>query len=362
MKVHLAFFLALASEAVAHEIPVCVDESLEGISLIQTSSHHIPHSKAPARAAEMVPQIPFEKQITDSVHAVSAPTKGPYKTAHNHHDYDITGTDNGTLHVYYPEGTDGEQFPLISYLHGASGSMLDLLAYSEHFSQLASYGFVVVAPNTCNFRCKDAVKSPFADCNQVAVTGTNPDADGWNTFFGEQIKAISMSRGLAKSGDAIFKSIDWNAGIAIAGHSMGGQATAWAAHKNCTSQWDIKTAAIHHGMGGTTNEMISVPVIAMAGKYDGVSSAKTKDVFTKSPVYPKVFREVGTWSSGGTHTEPVFTPNPLLATYTAAWFKYTLGLDKDNKYHDMIFGNNDDSLCNSQKMSECILREHAVDA
>lgn len=285
----------------------------------------------------------------------SPPTKGPYATA-NKRDYKITGTDSGKLHVYYPKGAEGEKFPLISYAHGLAGGSVDLLGYATHFAQLASYGFVVVAPNTCNFGCKDSVKSPFADCNQVAVTGKNPDADGWNTWFGEQIKAISMSRDLASSGDSIFGSINWDVGIAIAGHSMGGQATAWAAHKNCTQQWDIKTAAIHHGVYGTTNEMIGVPVIAMGGTSDASITLKTKDVFTKSPIYPKVFRDI----VGGPHTEPVLSPNPLLATYTAAWFKYTLGLDEDNKYHDMIFGNNADSLCNSQEMNECILDETAL--
>ena len=79
-------------------------------------------------------------------------------------------------------------------------------------------------------------------------------------------------------------------------------------------------------------------------------------MFAKSPVYPKVYREI----VGVPHTEPVLAPNALLATYTAAWFKYTHGLDKDNKYHDMIFGNNEDSLCNSQEMNECILEDTAV--
>jgi len=193
-------------------------------------------------------------------------------------------------------------------------------------------------------------------CNQVAVTGKNPDADGWNTWFGEQIKAIDMARDLTQSGDSIFKTINWDVGVAIAGHSMGGQATAWTAHENCTSQWGIKTAAIHHGVWGTTNEKIGVPVIAMGGTKDQSITVKTKDVFTKSPIYPKAFRDI----VGGPHTEPNLVPNPLLATYTAAWFKTTLGVDEDNKFHDMIFGNNEDSLCNSQEMNECIVDEHAM--
>jgi dienelactone hydrolase len=289
-----------------------------------------------------------------SAAAAAPPTRGPYATAYKR-DYKITGADSGKLHVYYPQGAEGEKFPLISYAHGLAGGSIDLLGYAAHFKQLASWGFVVAAPNTCNLGCSDAVKSPYADCNPTAVTGKNPDADGWNSWFGEQIKAIEMARNLTAAGDAIFATVNWDHGVAIAGHSMGGQATAWTAHENCTSQWGIKTAAIQHGVWGTTNEEIGVPVIAMGGTSDASITIKTKDVFTKSPTYPKVFRDI----VGGPHTEPNLIPNPLLATYTAAWFKYTLDLDQDGKYHDMIFGDNEDSLCNFQEMNECILEEHA---
>lgn len=290
-----------------------------------------------------------------SVACADAPKKGPY-AADSKKDYKISGVDSGKMHVYYPKGAAGEKFPMIAYAHGLAGGSVDLLGYAEHFNQLASWGFVVVAPNTCNLGCSDKVKSPYADCNQFAVTEKNPDAAGWNTWFGEQLKSIEMARDLSKSGDAILKNINWDVGVAIAGHSMGGQATAWSAHENCTSQWGIKTAAIHHGVYGTTNEKIGVPVIAMGGTSDAEITVKTKQVFTQSPTYPKVFRDI----EGGPHTEPVLAPNALLATYTAAFFKFTLGLDENNKYHDMIFGNNTDSLCNSQKMNECILLEHAV--
>jgi len=287
--------------------------------------------------------------------AAAPPTEGPYSTS-SKRDYVISGQDSGKLHVYYPKGAEGEKFPLISYAHGLAGGSVDLLGYAEHFGQLASWGFVVVAPNTCNFGCKDAVKTPYADCNQVAVTGKNPDSEGWNTWFGEQLKAIEQAQELSKSGDVILSTVDWEAGIAIAGHSMGGQATAWSAHENCTSQWGIKTAAIQHGVWGTTNEHIGVPVIAMGGTSDASITVKTKDVFTKSPTYPKVFRDI----VGGPHTEPVLLPNALLATYTAAFFKYTLGLDEGSKFHDMIFGDNADSLCNSQEMNECITLESGI--
>lgn len=291
------------------------------------------------------------------VSAVAAPpTLGNYKTAFKQYDIPKVAGDGGSMHVYYPSNaTEGEVFPLISYAHGLAGGSIDLLGYAKLFSQMASFGFIVVAPNTCNFGCADKVKSPYADCNQVAVTGKNPDAAGWNTWFGEQIKAIEWAGNQSKASDPIFKMLDAAAGVAIAGHSMGGQATAWAAHENCTSRWNIKAAAIHHGVYGTTNDKIGIPIAGYGSTGDASISMKTKDVFTKSPILPKMWRYI----VGSSHLEPVLLPpaeNPLLATYTVAWFKVILNRDPESYWHGMIFDTSDPNyICNSQKMEECVI-------
>jgi len=287
--------------------------------------------------------------------AVAAPpTLGNYETNFKSYTIPKVAGDGGSIHVYHPSNaTAGEQFPLISYAHGLAGGSIDLLGYAKLFSQMASFGFIVVAPNTCNLGCADKVKSPYADCNEVAVKGKNPDAAGWNTWFGEQIKAIEWAQNQAKTSDPIFKMLDSAAGVAIAGHSMGGQATAWAAHQNCTSRWNIKAAAIHHGVYGTTNDKIGVPVAAFGSTGDASISMKTKDVYTKSPVLPKMWRYI----VGSSHLEPVLVPpaeNPLLATYTVAWFKVIMNLDHDNYWHDMIYDESSPNyVCKSQKMQEC---------
>jgi len=292
-----------------------------------------------------------------AVVGAAAPKKGPRATARVT-NYKIEGTDSGKMHVYYPsDAQEGEQFPLISYAHGLAGGSIDLLGYTAMFNQLASWGFVVVAPNTCNLGCSDPVKSPWADCNQVAVTGKNPDADGWNTWFGEQLKAIEWAK---QQDDKVLNLVDWNYGVSIAGHSMGGQATAWAAHSNCTTQYNIKAAAVHHGVWGTTNDQIGVPLAAFGSTGDASISMKTKQMFDQSPVYPKIWR----YLKGSSHLEPVTEPpaeNPLLATFTAAWFKYNIGQDPDGTFHDMIFDTTDpDSMCNSQEMDTCTLLEKEV--
>ena len=68
-------------------------------------------------------------------------------------------------------------------------------------------------------------------------------------------------------------------------------------------------------------------------------------------VRPATYRNLEGWS----HLEPVLVPpieNPLLATFTAAWFQVTLNDDK-SKWRDMIFGQGPGTLCGETPMVEC---------
>lgn len=295
--------------------------------------------------------------------AVGAPTMGQYKPATKFYSIPNIGGDGGLMHVYYPSNvSQGETFPLISYAHGLDGGSIDLLGYAYLFNRIASFGFIVVAPNTCGFLgCADREKRPWTDCNKEVVHSHNPLFPLWDTWFGEQLRAIEFAQNQSKTSDPIFAMMDSAAGVGIAGHSMGGQATSWAAHENCTSHWNIKAAAVHHGVTATNNTKIGVPLAAFGGTLDSWISQMTKDMFVKSPVYPKMWRYITGASS--THLEPVLLPpleNPLLATYTAAWFKVFLGQDPDNYWSSMLFNkSNANYLCNSQKMKECIVEQKA---
>jgi hypothetical protein len=46
--------------------------------------------------------------------------------------------------------------------------------------------------------------------------------------------------------DDPFLGVDWDNGVGIAGHSMGGQSTTIAANAACAAQFDIRAAAVHH--------------------------------------------------------------------------------------------------------------------
>lgn len=287
------------------------------------------------------------------------PHYGKYKPARKFYKVPKINGDGGEMHVYYPsDASQGEKFPLISYAHGVLGGGIDLFGYTHLFNQLASFGFIVVAPDSCNDGCKDQEKHPWADCNPDSKWAVIP---GFRTWFGEQLRAIEWAQNQTKAGDSIFEMLDMNSGVGVAGHSMGGQATAYSAHENCTSKWNIKAAAVHHGVTAVTNHNIGVPLAGFGGVLDEWISDMTKEMFEQSPVYPKLWRDIRGLSS--THLEPLLEApllNPLLGTYTAAWLKIHLRQDPDKYWHGLIFDeSNADYLCNSQSMQECIVKSKA---
>jgi len=292
------------------------------------------------------------------------PGKGPYTPARKFYSVPTLDASVGTgeMHVYYPSnGKPGENFPLISYAHGAAGGGVDLLGYTRLFNDIASFGFIIVAPNTCFSGCSDR-QMHYADCNPSA----KHTAGGWSTWFGEQLKSIEWAQNQTDAEDKILSMVDWEAGVGISGHSMGGQSTTWAAHDDCAAQWNIKAAVIHHGAGGNIGwkgngavNITKTPLAAYTSSGDGCCERPTKEDYDAAPVRPKVYRDI----QGSSHLEPVLEPpaeNPLLATYTAAFFKIYLNGDSDS-YYKMIFDEtSDDYICKSQKMKECIVEKAAV--
>jgi S-formylglutathione hydrolase FrmB len=261
------------------------------------------------------------------------------------------------MDVYFPEH-DGsaESFPLVAYSHGMLEAALGPIEYQhlilgKLLSQLASHGFIVASGETCNAAgCGDKVNAPYTDCAGLAPVAP----DGWASYYGEQLKTIEWARNQSKLGDEIFQRLDVQAGAAIAGHSMGGQATTLSAHFECTKRFDIRVAALHHSANGATSlgnlgVNVSVPLAGFGSTGDASCTRETEEIFESSSVYPKVF---GKWQ-GFSHLAPtILNYNPALATMTAAWFKVHL-LGDQGEYHELIFGNSSESLCNAAVTEEC---------
>jgi dienelactone hydrolase len=299
--------------------------------------------------------------------AVSAPpTAGPWPTAQASYKVAALDATDPSIWLHYPvcNTSSCPKFPLLAYAHGAAGGDIDILGYWAHFQQLASWGFVVAAPDSCDVGCTDASGgAPWTDCAGDLPVGP---VGGWAAWYGEQLKSVDWARNMtATSGDPVFATIDWDAGVGVLGHSMGGQASTISASAACAERWGIRAAALIHPEIGTlpwgnTGANMSVPVAMFTSTGDNLCPASTAvetmqafNASVQGQTLPSAYRNAQGWS----HLEPVLGAvfeNPLLATYTAAWFKVFLNGDRE-VFFNMIFGGPADatSLCNSEAMAGC---------
>lgn len=285
------------------------------------------------------------------------PPAGAYATSKKTVQVSALDSSNQKLHIHWPSNANaGEKFPLVSYLHGLAGGGIDMIAYERLFADMASYGFVVVAPSGCSYGCKDKVGAPYTDCAGLPDVSPN----GWGSFYGEQLKGIEYAKNQSSAGDAVFSMVDWSAGVGISGHSMGGQATTITSCAECAQKWNIRAAALHHPADGKTpagniGVNASIPLAAFTSSGDGIWP-ETHDIYFNASVAPKVYRD----QTGFSHLEPLLivnqigTYNPWLATMTAAWFKVYLTGASSGQWHDMIYSKTSaTSLCNYANMTAC---------
>ena len=239
-----------------------------------------------------------------------------YKTKEKTFEVEALDKSDQHVHLYYPIGEDESvRFPFISYAHGLfGGNEIDINGYYDFFHQLASYGFVVGAPASCNTGCEDHLNAPYTDC----AGGPLPISEfkGWNSYFGEQFKTIEWARNMSNS--SIFNTIDWSVGVGIAGHSMGGQATTQSSHFECVKEWDIRASVIHHAAPcdvfetqNAGSNITNVPLASFTSSGDSCCEESTKKIYEAAKVKPKLYRDLKGWS----HLEPVLIPpveNPKL--------------------------------------------------
>lgn len=281
------------------------------------------------------------------------PTIGPYATeTQTLNCAALDKSNSGVVFTYPSNATKSKTFPLIAYAHGMAGGGVDMLGYALIFHQMASYGFVVAAHKSCSNGCSCGA-SRWTACNGLPPI---EPSKGWPEYYGETLKTIEWAKN--SSGDP-FNRIDWSKGVGISGHSMGGQSTSNAATKACTQEYDIRAAVLHHSANGQTKygnigTNISVPTASFTSSGDGIWK-ETRDIYEAIPKIAgsKVYRN----QVGFSHLEPVLVPpieNPLLATFTAAWFQIYLNGDK-GEYYDLIFGSSASSICKYAEMEECIV-------
>eukprot|EP01065_Artemidia_motanka_P049725 TRINITY_DN831_c0_g1_i3.p2 TRINITY_DN831_c0_g1~~TRINITY_DN831_c0_g1_i3.p2 ORF type:complete len:305 (+),score=137.15 TRINITY_DN831_c0_g1_i3:63-917(+) len=267
--------------------------------------------------------------------AAAVPTEGPHKVQKKVYEVEAMDPTNKKVTVFYPTGDPEGKYPLLSYAHGAAGGGLFLLGYNKLFEQIASFGFIVAAPQSC-----------FAGCK-----GT-----GWKQYFMEQLKMVDFAKNVSAAGKEEWAStLDLSTGVGVVGHSMGGQAVGYSSVEPYVSQYNLKAAMMHHPFTLLVKpEDIAIPIAVFTGTTDHLCPPKTaKKLYAGLTVKPRTYRN----QVKMTHLEPVLESitqeNPYLGYYTAAWFKVYLNGDK-GEYYDHIYNQTDsESLCNYAGMDGC---------
>jgi len=279
--------------------------------------------------------------------ASDAAPKGPYKTSFQVvKDVAVMDKSSQKINVWFPKGKEGQKFPLISYAHGlGGGGVIEPIAYTALLKAIAEFGYVIVAPDACDFGCSDLATLPL-------------DPPGFKHYYLQQLKAIEWARNQT---DGLFSTVDFSVGVGIAGHSMGGQATVYSSSEAGAGH-DIRAAVMHHAFTHSYPAPV-VPFLAFTGTKDTTAPPKMSQGFFGAERAHPVKGLVN--KVGATHHEPDITDyNPKVAPFSAAWFK--IFLDKTPQadgfdYHDMVFGSGANSLCGGGDgdMQQCELHDAA---
>jgi len=258
------------------------------------------------------------------------PHRGPYKTANVDYEVDTLDETMPEVVVVYPIRILGnETFPFISFNHGAgSGGLQTYALHIGILNGLASHGFIVGATKSCMIGCSEGF---------------------WTNYWEEQYKVIEWAQSEEMRNDPILGQVNHDLGYGIAGHSMGGQATARSATR--ASAQNVKAAILYHPYhqrGEEIGQDIDVPLAGFTGTLDTCCGEESTRAYYDDAPTPKTFADM----SGALHTEPN-APNSRWEAYSAAWFQ--IWINKDNgTYYDLIYDDsNPDSLCNFYDMRTC---------
>jgi len=268
----------------------------------------------------------------------------------------LSGVTTRDYVITFPSNSSqGQRFPLISYAHGAAGGRVDMLAYQHHFNDLASYGFVVIAPKSCFMGCPAPKNASKALLELSESGGCLPWVDGpqWTRFVYENTRAIDYAKNETAKDSEWAAKIDWSAGVGTAGHSMGGETSVQLASAMLAKKYNVKAMVCEHCLACLkTGDLITTPAMFMTGTGDyEVFPNQVKDAYTKDTAAPKSFRN----EKGRGHTEMLdllVQYNPAVARHAAAFYKVWLNGDRKD-YYDIVYGNGSTSFCHYADMYEC---------
>jgi len=230
--------------------------------------------------------------------------------------------------VYAVPKTSGEKFPFISFAHGTTaGGAKTLVDYATDLEVVASYGFVIVAAESC----------PLVEC--------------FSGYCHDQMQTIRACKQNPALHPAL-ASADFS-NVGIYGHSMGAMATLGSVGGSLSCKVDfslkIKAAVAQHpcwdiNMGAS---YIALPIMFTAGSTDKICpDGCSKNFFnqiTKSP--SKIMFDV----KGANHFEPTNLGSrsevPAVAYFLSCWLR--------NENCDKVYGSSGREICNVAPLHWC---------
>ena len=263
------------------------------------------------------------------------PLMGFYSAAHKKYKVPEMDVTNKHITVFYPTGYDASSTPpfrLLAYAHGYGGGGIQTgPVYWEMCTALASWGYVVTLHHSCDLGC------------------TKKDGKwGFDDYYKEQLKAIDfVSNMVSQGGDPAFANLDFQAGVGVVGHSMGGQATLFSSAYNASSH-NIKAAVYHHAYTEDL-QVPQVPFLSMTSVYDDEADPQKmgKAIFDIEGT-ENLTKGIVSTSDYGHHEADILGFNPLVPQFTVAWMKVLMeGTMEEGgvNFEEMIFGDGDTSIC-----------------
>lgn len=216
--------------------------------------------------------------------------------------------------IVYPKGAAGEKFPVIVYGHGALSTVTGI--FTKQFKTIASYGFIVVAPNSCPTACDFR--------NDMIAT---LEAPGTSPLLHPAFSTADLSR------------------TGIMGYSNGAAASyGLSTDKAMMSSHNVRAVVVQHegcenGKSGPRNcASPQLPIMFTSGSLDTIGPpawSNTNRAYLTATEVPSVFISL----AGAAHVPVDFDDTEPIAQFMACWVRG----ERDNC--DKIFGPSGRAVC-----------------
>lgn len=225
--------------------------------------------------------------------------------------------------IYAVQKHDKEYLPFISFAHGTTaGGAKTYTDYVVDLSLVASYGFVIVAPDSC----------PTIEC--------------FSGYASDQLATIDScfkNSGQPGKGKALHPSLVYAdfAHIGIYGHSMGGMATMKSAEY--AKQYTISAAVAQHPCRDIYEKPgdIACPIMYTAGTADTICADGCSKTFYEQTSVSKAGSKILFDVAGASHFEPTSTGKN--SEVPAVAFFLTCHLRNENC--DKVYGADGKAIC-----------------